>query len=61
MTSILDLETPVVLIDLDVVEANIERAQSLFDTIGIGLRPHIKTHKSPMLARMQVAASMPAS
>lgn len=54
MTDILDLDTPVVLIDLDVVEANIERAQSLFDAIGIGFRPHIKTHKIPFLAELQM-------
>ncbi len=54
MTSILDLETPAVLIDLDVVEANIERAQSLFDTFGIGFRPHVKTHKIPFLAELQM-------
>lgn len=54
MTHILDLETPTVLVDLDVVEANIERVQSLFDTLGIGLRPHIKTHKLPFLAELQM-------
>ena len=54
MTSIHDLETPVVLIDLDVVEANIERAQSLFDALGIGFRPHVKTHKIPFLAELQM-------
>jgi D-serine deaminase-like pyridoxal phosphate-dependent protein len=54
MTSILDLETPAVLIDLDVVEANIERAQSLFDALGIGFRPHVKTHKIPFLAELQM-------
>ncbi len=54
MTSIFDLETAVVLIDLDVVEANIARAQSLFDGLGIGFRPHIKTHKIPFLAELQM-------
>ena len=54
MTSISDLETPAVLIDLDVVEANIERTQSLFDQLGIGFRPHIKTHKIPFLAELQM-------
>ena len=54
MTSIFDVETPAVLIDLDVVEANIERAQSLFDGLGIGFRPHIKTHKIPFLAELQM-------
>ena len=54
MTSIFNLETPAVLIDLDVVEANIERAQSLFDALGIAFRPHIKTHKIPFLAELQM-------
>lgn len=51
-----DLETPAVLVDLDLVEANIERAQRLFDSLGKGFRPHIKTHKIPFLARMQMQA-----
>ncbi len=54
MTLIHDIETPAVLIDLDVVEANIQRAQSLFDALGIGFRPHIKTHKIPYLAELQM-------
>jgi D-serine deaminase-like pyridoxal phosphate-dependent protein len=53
-TAIHDLETPAVLIDLDVVEANIQQAQSLFDDLGIGFRPHIKTHKLPFLAELQM-------
>ena len=54
MTSIFDLETPTVLIDLDVVETNIRQTQSLFDALGIGFRPHIKTHKIPFLAELQM-------
>lgn len=54
MTSIFTLETPAVLIDLDIVEANIQRTQTLFDTLGIGFRPHIKTHKIPLLAEWQL-------
>ncbi len=54
--SIQDLETPVVLVDLDVVDRNIAQAQSLFDTLGIGFRPHIKTHKIPYLAELQIKA-----
>ena len=54
MTSIFDLETPAVLIDLDIVEANIQRTQTLFDRLGIGFRPHIKTHKIPFLAELQM-------
>jgi D-serine deaminase-like pyridoxal phosphate-dependent protein len=45
--------SPVVVIDLDVVERNIARTQSMCDAAGIANRPHIKTHKSPVLAAMQ--------
>jgi D-serine deaminase-like pyridoxal phosphate-dependent protein len=48
--------TPAVVIDLDRVEANIARVQRLCDQAGVANRPHIKTHKSPALAKMQVAA-----
>ncbi len=49
------LDTPAVLIDLDRVEANLARAQKHADVNGYKLRPHIKTHKLPQLARRQVA------
>jgi D-serine deaminase-like pyridoxal phosphate-dependent protein len=45
--------TPAVVIDLDRVERNIARTQSVCDAAGVGNRPHIKTHKSPVLAKMQ--------
>jgi D-serine deaminase-like pyridoxal phosphate-dependent protein len=45
--------TPAVVIDLDVVERNIARVQALCDAAGVANRPHIKTHKSPVLAAMQ--------
>ena len=48
--------TPAVVIDLDRVEANIARVQKLCDKARVANRPHIKTHKSPVLAKMQVAA-----
>jgi hypothetical protein len=35
---------------------DIARIQSACDAAGVANRPHIKTHKSPMLARMQIAA-----
>ncbi len=50
------LDTPAVTIDLDKLEANIARAQAALDVHGIGNRPHIKTHKIPDIARMQIAA-----
>lgn len=48
--------TPAVVVDLDVVDANIARVQALCDAAGVANRPHIKTHKSPELAKLQVAA-----
>lgn len=50
------VETPAVLIDLDVVERNIRRCQEHCDALGVTLRPHIKTHKLPLLAHAQLAA-----
>lgn len=49
-------DTPVVLVDAPVMEGNIQRAQSAATASGVGLRPHIKTHKSTVLARMQLEA-----
>ena len=48
--------TPAVVVDLDRVERNIARLQAACDAAGLANRPHIKTHKSPVLARMQIAA-----
>lgn len=45
--------TPAVVVDLDVVERNIARVQGLCDAAGVANRPHIKTHKSPVIASMQ--------
>jgi D-serine deaminase-like pyridoxal phosphate-dependent protein len=48
--------TPCAVIDLDRVERNIARIQAACDAVGLANRPHIKTHKSPWLANMQIAA-----
>jgi D-serine deaminase-like pyridoxal phosphate-dependent protein len=53
---ITDLDTPVAVVDLDRMEANIARFQAYLDTHGIANRPHIKTHKIPAIAQMQLAA-----
>ena len=51
-----DYGTPAAVIDMDKVERNITRIQAACDAAGVANRPHIKTHKSPMLAKMQIAA-----
>jgi D-serine deaminase-like pyridoxal phosphate-dependent protein len=50
------LETPAVVVDLDVLEANIARLAGYTQRHGLRLRPHTKTHKIPAIAQMQVAA-----
>ncbi len=48
--------TPCPVVDLDVVERNIAHAQQRCNEAGVANRPHIKTHKSPRLAKMQIDA-----
>jgi D-serine deaminase-like pyridoxal phosphate-dependent protein len=48
--------TPCAVIDMDRVERNIARIQAACDAADVANRPHIKTHKNPMLAQMQIAA-----
>ena len=52
----LDLDTPALYIDLDVLERNIARMQRECRAWGVELRPHVKTHKIPEIARMQLDA-----
>lgn len=50
------LNTPVLLIDLDVFERNVTAMAAFAKANGIRLRPHAKTHKCTEIARRQVAA-----
>ncbi len=49
------LDTPCVVIDLNKAKNNIENMQKVADESSIKLRPHIKTHKMPIFAKMQLA------
>jgi D-serine deaminase-like pyridoxal phosphate-dependent protein len=51
-----ELETPVPVVDIDCLRENITRLQSYLDEHQITNRPHVKTHKIPAIARMQVQA-----
>jgi len=51
---IADLETPVPVVDLDVLEGNLTKMQTYCNDHGLRLRPHIKTHKCPEIAQMQI-------
>jgi D-serine deaminase-like pyridoxal phosphate-dependent protein len=50
------LDTPVATVDLDAVDRNIARMQAYCDEHGLAFRPHIKTHKLPAIAHMQLSA-----
>jgi len=51
-----DLDTPALYVDLDALERNIARMQQQSRAWGVGLRPHVKTHKIPEIAQMQLDA-----
>lgn len=53
MTKIHDLPTPALLLDVAVLEANLRRMADRCRFLGVGLRPHIKTHKCIEIARRQ--------
>jgi len=53
-SNIFDIDTPALLIDLDGVEKNLDTMQKKADASSALLRPHIKAHKIPELARTQV-------
>lgn len=50
------LDTPVLLIDLDIMESNIAKMADYFSKVKANLRPHTKTHKTPILAHKQINA-----
>lgn len=50
------IPSPSVLVDLDVAQSNIEAFQRHADAAGLRVRPHIKTHKMPLLAKREIAA-----
>lgn len=49
-----ELETPALLIDLEIFERNLERASAYARQHGLRLRPHTKTHKTPDIAARQL-------
>jgi D-serine deaminase-like pyridoxal phosphate-dependent protein len=51
-----DVVTPALLLDLPVARRNITKMADRIKKMPAGLRPHIKVHKSPELARMQIEA-----
>ncbi|MBZ0294356.1 MAG: alanine racemase [Anaerolineae bacterium] len=56
MPPVTELETPCILIDIPQMQANIARMQAHCDQHGLDCRPHVKTHKVPEIAQMQMEA-----
>src|SRR5208283_637404 len=54
--SLVDVDTPALLLDLDAFERNLARMAEAAAGFGVRLRPHAKTHKCPVIALRQVAA-----
>lgn len=51
-----ELDTPALCLDLPTVEGNVQRMAGFLAPLPTQLRPHFKTHKSPLLAQKQLAA-----
>lgn len=51
-----ELDTPAIVVDLNRVDRNIAKLQDYCDRHGLDCRPHIKTHKLPLLAHLQLLA-----
>lgn len=50
------LDTPTLVVDETIMHHNIAEMAALARSMGVALRPHIKTHKTPEIARLQLAA-----
>lgn len=50
------VETPCVSVDTDIMERNIKRMAGVIRQYGVKLRPHVKTHKSVAIAKLQLEA-----
>lgn len=49
-----DLDTPCLILDLDILEQNLKKMQTAVKKAGKNIRPHIKTHKCSTLAKKQI-------
>lgn len=50
-----ELDTPALCVDLDAMEHNFRRMRETTRRNGIAFRPHVKTHKTPAIAELQIA------
>lgn len=50
-----ELDTPALVVDLDILDRNLRRVADYARSHDLRLRPHTKTHKSPEMAKRQIA------
>ncbi len=55
MPTLHDIPTPALALDVDVLEANLQRMSGRCKDLGVHLRPHVKTHKCVEIAAAQSA------
>ena len=53
-----DIETPAIVIDLDIMERNLARVAEYARANDLRVRPHTKTHKTPEVGRRQLASDL---
>ncbi len=51
-----EIDTPALIVDLDILERNLARVGDYSRSHGLRLRPHTKTHKSPRIGQRQLAS-----
>jgi D-threonine aldolase len=56
MTSLSEIPTPALIVDVAALDRNIARMAAFFASGPCRLRPHFKAHKTPAIARRQLAA-----
>ena len=55
-TPVEELDTPVLVVDVDVLDRNIETLHSFFRQRDAKVRPHVESHRCPAIAHRQLAA-----
>ncbi|HEV2128644.1 MAG TPA: alanine racemase [Thermomicrobiales bacterium] len=51
-----EVDTPALIVSEEILHNNVSRMASFARSAGVQLRPHIKTHKTPQITRLQIAA-----
>lgn len=55
-TPVAELDTPALVVDMDILEANIARVHARFRDSAANIRPYVEAHRCPAIAHKQLAA-----